>query len=533
MEAGSAPPAANAPPGSPSGDRRSVRLVAASLLLLAAGGFVFRGVCNYAADVGGIRWLPRPLSRLINPPLPELRPPPPPPKPVREIVPGEPGVLAEDSLDQLQAGAVPAWRHPAAIQSGESQPAASVTDWQAFSLPAAVRWQTPLVVTGTATPIVLNDMVLLTGVDPSETLWLVAHAVADGSRLWQTKITSGGFPSRHGKTSDAASTPCCDGRQIYVAWVNDHTAWLAAFSLAGEPRWQTALGRFAATHGFASSPALSHGLVLLNVDNGPQSFMVAVQATTGEIRWRRKRPAHGDGSYSSPVVVAQPAPAQPVESDPADPSAALFTPATIVSGLEAIECRRLADGELLWQAGGIASVSAITPLIADGICVAGSGFPERVLLALKLDEFDEPKISETAGRVVTTGPTPKLLWRETKSSEVPYVPSPVVKEGRLYLVHDDGLAHCRDLTTGNVLWKRRVGGSFTASPILIGNTMLCVSETGACSLLALKDGEILQQFQLPGGCFATPRLLADSLLFRTTADLLCIKLPVVASPNHR
>ena len=210
-------------------------------------------------------------------------------------------------------------------------------------------------------------------------------------------------------------------------------------------------------------------------------------------------------------------------------SAQPATPTTIVSGLGAIECRRLADGELLWQAGGITSVSAITPLIADGICVAGSGFPERVLLALKLDEFDEPEISETAGRVVTTGPTPKLLWRETKSSEVPYVPSPVAHEGRLYLVHDDGLAHCRDLVTGKVLWKRRVGGNFTASPILIGNTMLCASETGACSLLTLEDGEILQQFNLPHGCFATPRLLAHSLLFRTTDELLCVGLPLAAT----
>ena len=507
-----------------------LKLAAASLLLAASTWFALREIKNYAADAGGIRWLPRPLAWLVNPPLLELRPPAPTPRPITEIVPSLPVRLSAGSAAAFKPGDAPAWRHPAILPT-QSRPRPgpktaagrnpanipATTDWQTFRLAEAIRWRKPLDAGGNATPIVLSGTIFLTGVDQAESLKLTAYSAKSGERRWQTAIASGRFPSRHGKTSDAASTPCCDGRRIYVAWVNDYTAWLAAFSLAGERVWKTKLGPFAATHGFASSPALSHGLVLLNVDNGQRGFMVAVRADSGEIVWRRKRPASGDGSYSSPIVIEQ---SNPV--DPAQPAA----PATIVSGLEAIEYRRLADGELLWQAGGIASVSAITPLIADGICVAGSGFPERVLLALKLDEFDETEIAETASRVVATGPTPKLLWREPKSSEVPYVPSPVVKEGRLYLVHDDGLAHCRDLTTGKVLWKRRVGGNFTASPILIGNTMLCASETGACSLLALKDGEILQQFQLPGGCFATPRLLAYSLLFRTTDELLCVGLPL-------
>ena len=472
-------------------------------------GYLGWAIIEFVADVGGVEWLPAPVASLINPPPPRL-------PAIKEIVPQTHALPPATAGLLLEPSDQPAWRHPAAGRLASSQP---LTLSQTIALPRAVRWQRPLIGQGTGTPLIVGENIFLTGSDADRRLWLWAVNSTNEDPLWQVELAQGDFPTRHAKTSDAASTPCSDGRRIYVAWAAEVKAFIAAFSTTGDRIWKTELGPFAAMHGFASSPALSHGLVLLNVDNGPQSFMVAVQAATGEILWRRRRPASGDGSYSSPIVFEQ-----PNTTDSAQPA----TPATIVSGLEAIECRRLADGELLWQAGGIASVSAITPLIADGICLAGSGFPERVLLALKLDEFDEPEISETAGRVVATGPTPKLLWRETKSSEVPYVPSPVVKEGRLFLVHDDGLAHCRDLTTGNVLWKRRVGGSFTASPILIGNTMLCVSETGACSLLALKDGEILQRFQLPGGCFATPRLLADSLLFRTTENLMCIRLPVAS-----
>jgi outer membrane protein assembly factor BamB len=96
----------------------------------------------------------------------------------------------------------------------------------------------------------------------------------------------------------------------------------------------------------------------------------------------------------------------------------------------------------------------------------------------------------------------------------------VARDGRLYVVHDDGVAHCRDLATGKVAWKQRVGGTFTASPVVVSGELLCADESGRCALLALEDGKVRHEFTLAGGCFATPIVVRDRLIIRTTAELV-------------
>jgi outer membrane protein assembly factor BamB len=176
-----------------------------------------------------------------------------------------------------------------------------------------------------------------------------------------------------------------------------------------------------------------------------------------------------------------------------------------MAGLERIEAHALATGRTLWGTSGLASTSGATPSVAGDICVATSGFPARAMVALDLD----------AGSA-----SPAVLWKEDRDSEVPYVPSPLVHEGRLYVVHDDGVAHCRDLATGKVAWKRRVGGTFSASPVLVNGELLCADESGRCTLLDLDDGTVQHEFALTGGCFATPVVVRGRLVIRTTAELV-------------
>jgi outer membrane protein assembly factor BamB len=154
--------------------------------------------------------------------------------------------------------------------------------------------------------------------------------------------------------------------------------------------------------------------------------------------------------------------------------------------------------------GGISSTSGATAAIEGKICVATSGYPSRAMVALRLGEPGEPR----------------LLWREDRDSEVPYVPSPLARDGRLYVVHDDGVAHCRDLATGKVAWKKRVGGTFTASPAIVGGELLCADDSGRCTLLELADGTVGHKFALAGGCFATPIVAGGRLIIRTTAELV-------------
>jgi len=99
-------------------------------------------------------------------------------------------------------------------------------------------------------------------------------------------------------------------------------------------------------------------------------------------------------------------------------------------------------------------------------------------------------------------------------------------------MHDDGVAHCRDLVSGKVVWKRRVGGTFSASPVLVNGELLCADEAGRCTLLDLDDGTVRHDFSLTGGCFATPVVVRGRLLVRTTDELLAFDVGAQPGASH-
>ena len=423
------------------------------------------------------------------------RPVTPPPRPVvqiAEVVPPEGGVTLREVSYAARAGDVPGWRvqagGEAAADTG-AKASGGVASWRGSDAPV---WRQPLGGQGNSSPIVVGERIFLTIADGGPTLWLACFNLENGFGVWRQPVIREPFPPRHEKTSDAASTPCSDGTRVFVAHASNDTVHLTAFSLDGRLLWTTKSGPFNARWGFTFSPAWSRGLVIVGADNADEGFLAAVDGETGKGIWRRRRPKSGDESYSSPVIVAA-------------HEGGLAEPKVVMAGLERIEAQSLATGRTLWGTGGLASTSGATPSVAGDICVATSGFPSRAMVALRMDP---------------DGAAPAVLWKEDRDSEVPYVPSPLVHEGRLYVVHDDGVAHCRDLATGKVAWKRRVGGTFSASPALVNGELLCSDESGRCTLLALDDGTVQHEFALSGGCFATPIVVRDRLLVRTTEEMV-------------
>jgi hypothetical protein len=448
-------------------------------LMAATGALVLLGwrLLEFVEQVWGPGVNPFAVQPAIAPPRPALQ--------VEEIVP-EPGAMPRTTAELgPEAGDLPGWRVRPRDESATH--VASGRPWRASDTPL---WRQPLNGQGNSTPIIVGERVYATVADSGPTLWLACFDLADGSNIWRQPVSREPFPPRHEKTSDAASTPCSDGTRIFVAHASRDTVRLAAFGADGRALWSAPLGPFAASFGFVTSPVWVSGLVITGVDNSDNGFLSAVDAETGRLVWRRRRHQAGEGSYSSPVLVRQPGPEGDAE--------------IVLAGLERVAAFAIADGRPLWSVGGISSTSGATAAIDGGICVATSGYPSRAMVALRLGETGEPS----------------LLWKEDRDSEVPYVPSPLAHDGRLYVVHDDGVAHCRDLATGKVAWKKRIGGTFTASPAMIGGELLCADESGRCTLLALADGTVRHEFALTGGCFATPIVVRDRLIIRTTAELV-------------
>lgn len=458
--------------------------------LAAAGAAMFLGwrLLGFVEEVWGPEVNPFAPRPVIAPPRPVVQ--------IAEVIPADDAVILRDVAYAAGAGDVPGWRVKAgdeATHAGvDSAGSAKVESWRGADKPI---WRQPLDGQGNSSPIVVGERIYLTIADARPTLWLACFNREHGFGVWRQPVSREPFPPRHEKTSDAASTPCSDGERVFVAHAAADTVHLSAFALDGARLWTTKLGPFTARWGFTCSPAWARGLVIVGADNAAEGFLAAVDGETGRGVWRRRRPRAGDESYSSPVVIEAGAFGEVVPSGPQ----------VVMAGLERIEAHALSSGRTLWSTGGLASTSGATPSIAGDICVATSGFPTRVMVAFAIPP---------------AGGTPAVLWKEDRDSEIPYVPTPLVHDARLYVVHDDGVAHCRDLATGKVAWKRRVGGAFSASPVLVNGELLCADESGHCTLLALDDGTVRHEFSLSGGCFATPIVVRGQLLVRTTAELV-------------
>ena len=105
------------------------------------------------------------------------------------------------------------------------------------------------------------------------------------------------------------------------------------------------------------------------------------------------------------------------------------------------------------------------------------------------------------------------------------MPTPLESNGRLYLWGDRGVVTCVQAKDGNLLWKGRVGGNFSSSPIAIGERIINVSSDGEIVVIADSDTlEILGRTNLGEETRATPAVAGGHLVFRSGSHLWALKL---------
>ncbi len=174
----------------------------------------------------------------------------------------------------------------------------------------------------------------------------------------------------------------------------------------------------------------------------------------------------------------------------------------------------LRSGEIIWSHGELPNLSATTVTLGDDYCFASGGWPEPQLTCFRLSSdsnSDQPAI------------TAEALWTLNRASEVPYVPSPLYHDGRLYLIHDQGVAFCLNAETGKSLWKRRIGGNFHSSPLLCGDRLLLTNAEGGVFVLDPKSGKTIAQGEFRAGCAATAAPSGSQLIVRTFDELICVE----------
>ena len=188
----------------------------------------------------------------------------------------------------------------------------------------------------------------------------------------------------------------------------------------------------------------------------------------------------------------------------------------LILGADHITGHAVNRGKEIWRVGGLNPNQAAnfrlisSPVFEDGVvygCYARGG----AMIAVTIDG---------QGDVTQT----HVVWNHAGGFSD--VPTPTVDEHHVYVCSDRGEVHCLDKANGERLWTKRLKKSrsgYSASPIRAGSRLYVTSENGTTSILdLLKQGEVLAENELDEPVVATPVLLDNRILMRTSDRLICI-----------
>lgn len=366
---------------------------------------------------------------------------------------------------------------------------------QSWSATSHVAWKTAVPGQGWSSPVLVNGRLYLTSAegDPAlPSLHALCVDAATGRIVWNVEVLRAPPEATrefHQKNSHASPTPIVRDGVVYVHFGHMGTA---ALDLDGRVRWRQTAFAYAPMHGNGGSPALIGDLLVINCDGKTDPFIAALDARTGELRWKTARRTHARSKFSFSTPLA-------IEVDGA--TQVISAASGFVAGYDP------RDGRELWRARYGEGFSVIPrPVFAHGLLFVSSCFMRPVIYAVN------PK--GAAGDVTET----HIVWSQAKGA--PNTPSPLVVGDELYLVSDGGIATCFDARTGTIHWSERLGGDFSASPVFAEGRIYFQNEAGVGSVVkAGKTFELIATNDLGERTLASPALTDGSLFLRSKSHL--------------
>jgi len=389
-----------------------------------------------------------------------------------------------------------------------------------------VAWRTAIPGRGWSSPVVWGNRVFLTtaisegdleapkkglyfGGDrtdppPHRHQWQVLGLDAtSGKVVWATEVKAANPTTPvHIKNTYASETPVTDGERVYAYF---GTVGLFALDFDGKVLWSQPVPARKMAHGWgtASSPILHGGRVFIVHDNEEESFAAAYDARTGNPVWRISRDE--PSNWSTPYVWKHGAREE-----------------LVITGRNKVRSYDL-DGKQLWELKGMSTITIPTPFSADGLLFLAAGYvgdnvkPNKPVYAIRPGASGDLTLPEGA-----TNST-HVAWMAPNAA--PYNPSPLVYDGRFYVLWDFGFLSCRDAATGRELYdKQRIKmdgpAGFTASPWAYRGRVFCLSEDGDTYVYKAGDVFQLERINALGEmCMATPALAGDSVYIRSFSHL--------------
>lgn len=342
-----------------------------------------------------------------------------------------------------------------------------------------VAWTADLPGRGVCGPIVVGGRVFVTASDGplNERLHVLAFDDATGAGVWSRRLWSTGRSNCHDTSAVAAPTPASDGERVFAFFSSND---LAGFSLDGDLLWLRGLTQdhpgVGNDIGMASSPVVAGEAVVVQAECQGESFAIGVDRRTGATLWEVDRPERSN--WSSPLAWTTP-----------DGRAAVW-----LQDGDGVSLHDAATGELLKRIDVATSgVPSPAPAPEGTLVLAAEG------LSLFRAPFEEPLL--------------------TAANLQPGSASPAVADGRLLVLNRGGVLTCGDLRTGEVVWRRRVGGQFWATPVVSARHVYTVNADGDATVVRLESGEVVASSKFGEAVLGSPAISGSGLYVRSHAHL--------------
>ena len=389
----------------------------------------------------------------------------------------------------------PQWRGPDG--TGAAPSGNPPTTW---SETENVRWKTPLPGHGASTPIIWGDKIFIqTAVPEGDAMSVHAFKVLcfdrnTGKQVWeQTPVSAQPHEGHHPTAGFSPYSPVTDGTHL---WVSFGTHGLYCYDLDGALQWKASLPRMTIKNNFGegSSPALAGDAIIVLADHMGQSEIMAFNKNTGKEIWRKDRDE--DTTWSSPAVAEVNGELQ-----------------VIINATNAVRSYDAKTGEVIWTCSGQTPNVIPTPVVGDGEVYCTSGFRASTMHAI------------TLGRTGDLTDSDAIRWQV--DSGTPYVPTPLLYQGRLYLnAVNRAVVSCYAVKDGAKLYAAKPIKEIKtvyASAVGAGGRVYIPGREGTVAVIDGGDEfKILAVNQLDDAFDAPPAVVGDALFLRGASNLYCI-----------
>ncbi len=368
-------------------------------------------------------------------------------------------------------------------------------------------WKVPVNGLGWSSPVVFDEQVWLTSAEEDGTAFYVfCYALNSGELLFEKTLFTCAEPQYiHSTNSYATPTPCIEDGKVFVHYGTFGTACIDTKTF--EEIWRREDLNCEHMQGPASSPILYKDKLIVHLEGTEDPYVVALDKNTGKTVWKSIRPKEiydplepvFRKSFQTPIVIN-----------------VNGKELLISNGSYMCFAHDVNTGEVIWTVTYGYDSTVSQPLFWNGLVFVNSGW----IFEDNKPSFTRQFAIDPSGNGDVTETHVKWMYED----EVPQIPSPVIVDGKMYMVHDRGMLTCLDAITGKPVWKEKLKGNFNSSPIYAGGNIYFFNVKGECTII--KPGDSFQKVaenSMGETVKASPVFVKNEMVLRTQKHLYVIK----------